>query len=284
MAAATPHGPGARLHEPFDHPVLDRMKGHHRKLSTGAQRALGGLQPVDQRCVFVIHRDPDRLKAARGGMGLARLGARQAALDDPGQVQRGLDPRLRARPTDGPRDPTARALFAVKVQDIGQFRLGHLIHQISGAQARLAHPHVERAVAHEGKAPPGLVKLHRRHAEIEHDTVEIFGVVVHPREIALDQPQPVTVSRAPTFGHAQRGRITVHADHPFRPGLEQPARIAPAPSVPSSQTPETGATAARSGRSRTGTWPASSGVCAAAAMAQTPPGLSSSVSGSKSSG
>ena len=56
-------------------------------------------------------------------------------------------------------DQHSGPLLAVKKQDIGQRRFLGGIHKVGRARALLAHPHVERAVLHEGKPPLGPVKL-----------------------------------------------------------------------------------------------------------------------------
>ena len=85
--------------------------------------------------------------------------------------------------------------------DGGEIALGRLRHHIGRARPGRAHAHVERAVEAEGEAALGLVELHRRHAEIEHDAVDrvVAETARHRFEIGeaiLDQRQPAARAAA----------------------------------------------------------------------------------------
>ena len=58
------------------------------------------------------------------------------------------------------------------IEDVGELRLRSLVDEIGGARPVALHAHVERAVVAEREAALGLVELHRRHADIEHDAVD----------------------------------------------------------------------------------------------------------------
>src|SRR5687767_15456214 len=47
------------------------------------------------------------------------------------------------------------------------------VDHVGSAETRPSHAHVERSVLLEGEAALGLVDLHRRHADIEHDAVNL---------------------------------------------------------------------------------------------------------------
>ena len=113
------------------------------------------------------------------------------------------------------------------IENIGQPRLGRLIDDIGGRLPRLAHPHIERAVFLEGKAPLCHVDLHRGHAQIQHYPVQqLAGMGVELREIALHQPQPVAIFPRPVGGHLQRQRVTIYANHAICARRQQALGIA----------------------------------------------------------
>ena len=88
-------------------------------------------------------------------------------------------------PRCAPRDDCARhragvALLAQRRDDGGKIALGQLRRPRRRRWPGRAHAHVERAVEPERKAALGLVELHRRDAEVEHDAVD--GVDARARE------------------------------------------------------------------------------------------------------
>jgi hypothetical protein len=88
------------------------------------------------------------------------VAAAQHTGDDIGQIERAREWPLLAAPDDGRGDRARAAFLAQPEENVGQ--LGRLIavDDIGGADAFARHAHVERAVAHEGKAALGLVQLH----------------------------------------------------------------------------------------------------------------------------
>ena len=80
--------------------------------------------------------------------------------------------RRRAAPLDDRAGDRARApLFAVEMENVGEFRLRGVVDEIGGAYALALHAHVERAVVAEGEAALGPVELHRGDADVENDAV-----------------------------------------------------------------------------------------------------------------
>ena len=66
------------------------------------------------------------------------------------------------------------------------------VHQIRGARAIGAHPHVQRAIMHKGKATFGLIQLHGRYAQIQHNAISGGWLVetgIQIAELAMHQPQ-----------------------------------------------------------------------------------------------
>ena len=109
-------------------------------------------------------------------------------------------------------------------------RFGQVVDEIGGRRAVLAHPHVERSVLLEGKAPLGPVELHRGDAEIEHDAVDVGRDLVHVGEIGLARAAAGRRSSATQPSrHLVRQRIAIDADDLLRPGVQQSARIAALP-------------------------------------------------------
>ena len=95
------------------------MKGHHGQFTTGFQRPLCGHKPLKQLTIFIIHRNAQRLKTARGRMTLTGLGTRQTALNQARQLKRCGDRCLIARARDRFGNPSARPLFAELKQNAG---------------------------------------------------------------------------------------------------------------------------------------------------------------------
>jgi hypothetical protein len=91
--------------------------------------------------------------------------------DDIGQFTGRID---RARGHNCPCDAPRFGLFAIDVDHIGDFGFVRHIDEIRSTFARLAHPHVERAVFLEGETAFGLVDLHRRDANVEHDGIDLL--------------------------------------------------------------------------------------------------------------
>ena len=105
------------------------------------------------------------------------------------------DRRVVARRDDGARDGARMALLAERRDDRREIALGRRGHHIGRARAVAAHAHVERTVEPEREAALGLVELHRRHAEVEHDAVDrVVAAAARDAfeigEAILDQRQP----------------------------------------------------------------------------------------------
>ncbi len=120
---------------------------------------------------FLVDRDAQRLKRPRGRMDFADS-CRRGAGDDFAPAGRGQNRRLGALGDDGAGDSPRGALLAIKIKDVGERLRLQFIDQIGGAAPGPLHAHVERPVEAEGKAALRLVELHRRHADVERDSVE----------------------------------------------------------------------------------------------------------------
>ena len=94
-----------------------------------------------------------------------------------------------------------------------------LRHHVGGARAVAAHAHVERAVEAEREAALGLVELHRRDAEIEHDAVDRVVAEFSRRPRSSAEKRSSTSGQPATAGFDQigavrdRALVAVDADH-----------------------------------------------------------------------
>ncbi len=133
---------------------------------------------------------------------------------------------------DGARDRAGMPLLAERSDDGGEVALGGLRHHVGGARPVAAHAHVERAVEAERKAALGLVELHRRDAEIEHDAVDRV-VAKLPRDrcegwrsgprTSMSRPPAASTRSAPA---RDRALVAIDADDAAIGRRQNRARIA----------------------------------------------------------
>src|SRR5688572_25130371 len=109
---------GAQLQEALHDAVLERMEGHDRQPPARAQRRLGRPEPADGLPELVVDGDPERLKAPRRRVRLARLRPRQLALDHARELQRRLERPRPTRRDDRPRDTPRCPLLAVLEENV----------------------------------------------------------------------------------------------------------------------------------------------------------------------
>jgi hypothetical protein len=158
--------------ERLDDAVFQRVEGDDHQPTARLQHALGGVKTGFQLAQLVIDRDAQTLERAGGGMDLGALAAANGALDHLGQVQGALERALLAAADDEAGDAARGVLLAIDIKDAGQLDLVQRVDEVGGGRAAVAHPHVQRTVAHEGKAALGLIQLHRRDAQVQHHTVD----------------------------------------------------------------------------------------------------------------
>ena len=147
------------------------MEADHRKPATRFQNTLGGFKPCGQFIEFAVDMDAQRLEGPRCRILGRAHPVTQGLAHHIGKLGGGID---RPRRDNRAGDATRFRLFAIKVDDIGNFGLVRRIDEICRTFARLAHPHIERAVFLERKAAIGLVDLHRRYADIEHHGIDLL--------------------------------------------------------------------------------------------------------------
>jgi hypothetical protein len=91
----------------------------------------------------------------------------QRAYNDAGKLPGSRDRFVLAIAYDSPGDLSRPTLLSIFKDQIGQFALGQLIHQIGrGVFAALIHSHIERRIRGEAKTPVASVKLDRRDSKI----------------------------------------------------------------------------------------------------------------------
>ena len=194
------------------------------------QDALGGEQSRCKLVQFLVHEQPQRLEGARRRMDRARLAVHDAA-DDVGERAGGEDRIFLPLGDDGARDRARMPLLAQKENDIGEIAFGNFRDHIRGARSVGAHAHVERAVLAEGEAALGLIELHRRDAEIEHDAVDRL-IPALPRDLIergearLHELEPAFRAFDKTRAMRDRALVAVDADHAAIGGVEHHARVA----------------------------------------------------------
>ncbi len=173
IAVGVGHVAGPRLQEPFDHPVLDRMKGHNGQLPAGFQGAFGGHQPFGQ--VRRIRRSPRCAAPERCGWrggdwpGLARGRQPSTILASCSVVVSGTSPATIALG-----DPARGAFFAVEIDDIGKLGFVRVIAQIGGRGPRSCDIRISSGPSRMKEKPrsawSSCIELT---AKIEHDAVKI---------------------------------------------------------------------------------------------------------------
>src|SRR5215831_17039594 len=157
--------------EILDDAVFQRMKRDDDETGAWLKHVLGGGEPAHKFGKLFVDEDTQRLKRACGRMDRAvvcthdpRDNVRERARGADNVVVAGFDNRAR----DRPRMP----LLAERGDDGGEIAFAGASDDVSRARAVAPHPHVERAVEPERKTALRLVELHRRHAEIENDTID----------------------------------------------------------------------------------------------------------------
>ena len=195
---------GAVGDEALDDAVLERMEGDDGEPAAWLQHALGGEQCAGELAELVIDEDAQRLEDAGGRMDLVLRVAADMRLDRIGKVERALERALLAPPLDHPRDAAGMPLLAEEAEDAREIAWLEAVDHVGSRRAGLGHAHVERAVGAEGEAAIGLVELHRRDADVEHDAVDLcLGEFVEPARTvhapACSRPENAVARSAPAL-------------------------------------------------------------------------------------
>src|SRR3984957_16263038 len=106
-------------------------------------------------------------------------------------------------------------LFAQNCDDESKVALSRARDDVGRARAVAAHAHVERPIEAKRKAARGIVDLHRRDADVEHDTVDRGHAAddcLQIGEAVLDQIEPASglLDQASALGN--RALIAIDAD------------------------------------------------------------------------
>ena len=159
--------------------------------------------------------------------------AAQRLFDHGSQIQRPLERLFHPAAQDGRGDPARLALVAVQFEDVSHRPVVPAVDDVGGGLARIAHPHVQRTVAHEGKAALGLVQLHRGNPNVEHHTVQPRLAAVgkglgQTGEGCTHQPELARIVVGHSLGMRLHRRIAIEGDH-CRAGRQNRAGIAAGP-------------------------------------------------------
>ena len=125
-------------------------------------------------------------------------------------------------------DAPGMPLFAEQAEDARKVAGLEAVDDVGRAWAGLRHAHIERPVGAEGEAALGLVDLHGRDADVEHDAIGFGDGFVEMRERAVHERQP---SGGFPFERASRfDGIGVTVDRHYRRACrEQRPRVAACP-------------------------------------------------------
>ena len=217
---------GAVGDEALDDAVLERMEGDDGEPAARLQRPLGGKQRTGELAELIIDEDAQRLEDAGGRVDLVLRIAADMRLDGIGKVERALERALLAPPLDHPRDAARMPLLAEEAEDAREIARLEAVDHVGSRRAGLGHAHVERPVGAEGEAAIGLVELHRRDADVEHDAVDLsLGKFVEPRKRSMHQLQPAGKCRSEIRAGLDRVGITIDRDD-VGAGGKQRSRVA----------------------------------------------------------
>ena len=207
----------------LDDPVLQRLIGHHGDPAARAQGRQRGGYRLPQRLQLGVDRDAQRLEGALGRVTAGASGRRRDRLVEQFDELTGRRERRAGATAHDERGDTAREallaelaqqprqrLLVVGVQDLRRGQLGFRV-----------HPHVQWRVGRIGEAALGTVELHRRHAEIEQDRVDLRRRTAHrvddvgyPVVAGAHQRDAVGERRETLTGDPQRVGVAVQADQP----------------------------------------------------------------------
>src|SRR5579885_114081 len=206
------------------------MEGNDDEFPARREDALCREQRRGKLKQFVVYIDTQRLKGARRGIDLAWLAAHDSA-HDLGETRRCRNRRLLARLVNRARDLAREFFLPEHGDDAEELALVVRVHDVGGARPARFHAHVERPLAAEGEAAFELVELHRRHTDIEHDTVglrvaEIARSFIKIGKTILYERQPSGKFLDERGARRDRALVAIDPDHTTVRRFENRARIA----------------------------------------------------------
>ncbi|MNN24592.1 hypothetical protein D3C81_1380300 [compost metagenome] len=230
MARAAGRVTRALGQEGFDDAVFQRMEGDDDQTAAGRQRGLGGFQTALQLTQFVVDGDTQGLEHAGRGVDRRAATTAQGLFDHLGQIQGAAERLLDAAAQDGGGHPTRLTLVAVLLEDMGQRPVIPSVDEIGGGRPRVAHPHIQRPVAHEGEAALGLIQLHGRDANIEDSAVQLSLAALgeglgQAREGGADQLELARIGGGDGVGVRLNRRVAVQTDD-LGPAIQNSASVA----------------------------------------------------------
>ena len=110
--------------------------------------------------------------------------------------------------------------------NVGNLGFVRFVDEIGRAHAGLLHPHVERSVGLKGKAALGAVELHRGHADIEGDAIDLIDAALgerldHAREALRHQNQHTVIVGFERTAFGDRIGIAIEGDDPGSRGEDR---------------------------------------------------------------
>ena len=165
-ALAGPEARRAGPWVPLNDAIFQRMEGNHSQTPAGFQQSFGRREAFGQLIQLCVEKEAKRLKrAGRGMLSLVPLAANYAD-HNVGEVASPHDGGFGTPGHNSPGNDTRPPFLSKSINDFRKFRFRQRIDYIRGGRA------VGRAVLGEGKAPLGLVELHRGDAKIECHAVD----------------------------------------------------------------------------------------------------------------
>ena len=191
------------------------MERHHRQPTAGGKYTLRRRQAIGQFAQLAVDMDADRLEGPRRGVLLVMRLVAERFPHDPRKLPGARD---RAVVDDRLRD-TARARFlAIFLDHERDLGFVGFVDEIGGAQAFLAHPHVERTVRLERETALGLVELHRRYADIHRHALhgilaDVGQHLLHLGKWLWKERKAASVLRFEISSFAQRVGVAVKRNY-----------------------------------------------------------------------
>ena len=176
----------------FHDAVFQTVKRNHRQSSTGLQQCQPGIQALPQTFQLLVHRDPQRLKHARGRVPCT-FATTHRSFHNLGKLRGRLDCNLITFPYNRCGNTPCSGLFAITPENFNQRSLIQILHQ-PGCRlpGRGVHTHIQRALPLETEPPLRCIKLIRRHTQIQYDAIHCRQPLTgcrgaHVRKVSLNQ-------------------------------------------------------------------------------------------------
>ncbi len=148
------------------------METDHHQAAADGQRFERGVKAALEIAQFIVHMDAQALECA-GRRILALLPGGVGNRDHFGEISGPFERPLLTALHDGAGHPLGEALFAIFLEDPGDFLFGGVGDELRCADALAGiHAHVQGTIVEEAEAALGIVELRRRHAKVEQDAID----------------------------------------------------------------------------------------------------------------